>query len=195
MSFKHRGLKSSFMPDSLFIGGFEFYKNSTRNGTEYYKCRHFRTSKCPAHMIKRNNDVHLRGDHSCNLPTRQALVDSFEWIERFLDMKSKDVMRYPSEIYADLLRETEKNFQGEPVKIPSKRAVAQMIRSRRPASTELLSLIQKPPLSQTKSGRPFLRRFWYGDIDGVFEQVAIWASDEGLALLRMDGQTFLDATF
>ncbi|KII63466.1 hypothetical protein RF11_02276 [Thelohanellus kitauei] len=44
-------------------------------------------------------------------------------------------------------------------------------------------------------GRPFMRRYWCGDVHGEYHQILIWIPDDFLCLLKYNGHVFIDATF
>ncbi|KAF0986677.1 hypothetical protein HZS_4132, partial [Henneguya salminicola] len=62
-------------------------------------------------------------------------------------------------------------------------------------STEAVLTIEIQPHNDTIAGRPFLQRSWAGNIDGEFQRFLMWSSDEGLAILWMGSELFIDATF
>ncbi|KII73237.1 hypothetical protein RF11_09825 [Thelohanellus kitauei] len=50
------------------------------------------------------------------------------------------------------------------------------------------------PHSLEANGQPFFRRYWVGDIHGEQNRIIILATNESLALMRYNSQTFFDWT-
>ncbi|KII69276.1 hypothetical protein RF11_03559 [Thelohanellus kitauei] len=81
------------------------------------------------------------------------------------------------------------------VKIPSKSGINNIIKRVRGMTNIDISAIETEPHSKTSSRMRFLRRTGFGDIDGITYRYASWASNDGLSILRMESQIFIDATF
>jgi hypothetical protein len=122
-------------------------------------------------------------------------TDIRTYIEEFVDKEARDLKKYPNQIYQALLQELHREFPSKVVKIPSRKSLYDKIRHARGTTVAKSVAIETVPYCATLDGTTFLRRSWYGDIGGVYHRFALWASDEALAILRMDSQIFVDATF
>ncbi|KAF0986007.1 hypothetical protein HZS_1400 [Henneguya salminicola] len=55
--------------------------------------------------------------------------------------------------------------------------------------------MMKAPFAQTQDGRVFFQKMISGRFNGDFHRIIFWASDEGLSILRQQGQVYIDGTF
>jgi hypothetical protein len=175
--------------------GKTFHKNSSRGGTSYFRCAKFETLKCTARLIVKGQDAALRGTHTCTSETTATVEDKQEHIDNFIAGQAQDLRKYPSAIYQSLLEEVNSKYAGKIMEIPSRKTVYSKIRHARGPTKANLDDILKPPHSQTLDFKCFLWRIWISDIDDKYHRFAILGSNEGLAVLCMESQIFIDATF
>ncbi|KAF0989626.1 hypothetical protein HZS_3539 [Henneguya salminicola] len=116
--------------------------------------------------------------------------DDVNEINEYLVNASKDLSKYLS-----VIRFLNGTYKAIAIKIPSRNQVYNRIGYLTGPSTEALLTIEIQPHNSTIAERPFLQRSWVGKIYGEFQFFFMWSSDEGLAILRMGSELFVDATF
>lgn len=183
------------MPEIFLHDNHVYYKNGGDGHATYYRCSKYKTQRCSGRLIRHGDGIIATGTHVCTSGRNNSCAAADDHVQTYLESESKDLKKYPSQIYQGLLTELATKAGDNAVKIPSKTTVYGQIRSLRGPTTESLSGLEREPLSQTLSGGPFLRRLWFGDVDGEYNRFYLWTSDEALAVLRTEGQIFIDATF
>jgi len=122
-------------------------------------------------------------------------MDVTHFTDGFIHDSAHNMALPPNSIFETLVRELHSRFPGASFSIPSKKQIRDRVHAIRGNIAGDFSKIENPPLSLTLTGTPFLRRNWFGDVNGVSHRILIWASDFGLALLLHQGQVFIDGTF
>lgn len=186
----------------LFYKDYLYQVNKFTESTVYYPCSKF-GSGCVARLIKKRNEVTLKGHHSCvednishQLEPPMANIDSKEIVNSFIGEKATKLELYPHQIYENLLLCFRQQFAGTIYDIPSKKFTYSKIKEIRGAmSVNSIQAITATPMRTLENGSPFFRRYWCGDIHGDYHQMLIWITDECLSLLRYNGHTFIDGTF
>ncbi|KAF0992509.1 hypothetical protein HZS_6796 [Henneguya salminicola] len=113
----------------------------------------------------------------------------------YLVNASKDLSKYPNQIYQALLHFLNQKYKAIEIKITSRNQVYNRIGYLRGPSTEALLTIEIQPHNSTIAGRRFLQRSLAVNIDGEFQRFLMLSSEEGLAILRIESELFIDATF
>ncbi|KAF0990087.1 hypothetical protein HZS_2604 [Henneguya salminicola] len=114
-----------------------------------------------------------------------------------LAMQALDLSKYPDDIYPLIVREVNDKFQLRAIKIPTKREVYSIIRYARGlfAPVDNFESTMKAPFAQTQDGMVFFQKMISGRFNGDFPRIILLASDEGLSILRQQGQVYIDGTF
>ena len=175
--------------------GYEYQLNRVCGQSSYYRCCKYRSSNCPARIVKNGDFVKMKNAHSCLVPTIVQQVDSEAFVTNYLAVAAADLTKFPSAIYEAMVIDLRSSTTSGEVMIPCKKSVVARIRTLRNGVSSDLSSLTNSPHCLTAEGRPFLRRHWLGDIEGHYHNVLIWVSDESLSILRQEGQIFLDGTF
>lgn len=184
------------MSDSIFFNGFSYHKNSQNAKTIYFRCSKKKTQGCTARLIQKSPNAYIeKGQHSCMLANKITGNDCSALIDDFITNKAADLTKYPSKIYYELLEYIKTFNTGSVFRIPSRAALYSRVYYIRVQGGDSIQNIRRQPLSTTIQGTPFLRRYWFGDFDGISQEFAIWASDFALSILRMNREVFIDATF
>jgi hypothetical protein len=175
--------------------GFEYHRNKLLGGKEYHRCAKFASHACKAKLVKNGDAATMKGEHVSRSFIEATLVNTEAFVEEYVHEAALDRRKYPNEIFESLLTELNTRYGDNVIQIPSKKQISSMVREIRGESGERISDLESPPLCNTIDGKILLRRNWFGDIHGAYHRILLWASDEGLAYLRYEGQVLSMALF
>ena len=183
------------MPDKCFHAGYEYSCNRKHKDTVYYKCSKVAGSKCTARLIAKCGNYILRGQHYCNGSTSISMASDVS-ANSLIELLSRDLTLTPSQIHQHVVfhfcsQEAEEGI----AMIPSLANVRVKVRALREGSSVSVGTIIESRYQVIVDGRRFLRRIWKGDIEGKGHAIVIWASEEGLSVLRQQGEELIDGTF
>ena len=100
-----------------------------------------------------------------------------------------------SQIYERLLTAFRQDSKNEPFSIPSKETVRRLVSMHRGEVSPSVFSMFGTSQARTSDGHSFLQAFRKSNVKDKTEEIAVWASAEGLSILRQNGQCFIDATF
>jgi hypothetical protein len=180
---------------TLFLNGFEYQLNATYKDREYYRCSRRVAKRCMVTLILCGADVKIKGTHCCGGSKRVEGEGASTWVDDHIMQAAKDMTLSPQEIYEQLTLLCLEEKENAIVRLPLKKEVVQRVRAYR--ASAISRDLQAVELDEHRllHGKPFLRRVWSGDIHGHYQRVLLWTTDDALALLRYNGQIFIDATF
>jgi hypothetical protein len=186
------------MDKTLFYGGFRYRLNREYTGTGYYICSASRSTRCNARLIRKDdNVVATTGTHTCSkqLVQQEGIVDSTAFVNQRLPDLAADHRLTALEIYSRILVELHEQYTEPIVNIPKKVDIRRMVRELRGVSrTDWLENIWSHESSMLE-GMRFLRTHWRGVINQEEQQILLWMTNEGVALLRAGGPVLVDGTF
>ncbi|KAF0990406.1 hypothetical protein HZS_8039 [Henneguya salminicola] len=116
-------------------------------------------------------------------------------INKYLFDASKDRSKYLNKVHQALIRILNQKYKAIAIKIPSRNQVYNRIGYQRGQSIEALLAIEIELHNSTITGRSFLKPSVTGKIDGELQHFLMRSSDEGLAILMIGSELFIDATF
>ncbi|KAF0988105.1 hypothetical protein HZS_7035 [Henneguya salminicola] len=114
-------------------------------------------------------------------------------IKEYLVNGSNDLPKYSNQIFQALICFIKEKYKA--IQIPSRNEVYNRIKYLRGPYTEAILAVKIQTHHSTIPGRLFLQRSWAGNIDGEFQRILMWSSDEDLTILWMGRELFIDATF
>ena len=182
------------MSSRVAYEGHEYIPNGRYKDTTYYRCVKYYSQECLARLIQTGTSFQVRGAHTCETSCG-SLVDVSGFVESYVAESASNMTLAPERIFEGLLSEISSRFPGVVYSLPSKKQVQSRVHELRGTVTSDFAKIETQPLSTTICGTPFIRRNWFGDVHGDYHRILIWVSDSGLALLRQQGQVFIDGTF
>ena len=182
------------MSENLSYEGFEYVKNGKYKERLYYRCVKYQSQSCCARLVRIGEVVIVKGVHACQKVTANC-DDITSFIDEYIRNAAQNLSITPEQIFEDLIIDINKKFKGSAFHLPSKSSVKSSIHSIRGSSFVDMTKIETVPFSCTTLGKPFIRRHWFGDFEGQYHRIIIWASDFSIALLRHEGQIFIDGTF
>jgi hypothetical protein len=188
------------MPQRVEHEGYTYIENRKYQSTTYFRCVRYQADLCKARLIWDSNRCTVKGIHSCvsvsSKDVEQASIE--DYIERRTTELPKEVLVYPEDAYAIMLRELRSKHPTAVFNLPSKSVFKNRLSYlRMNMEQDIYEQLRKPPLNLIAGGRKFHRRSWFGDVcrDDRDHCVLLWAPDELLSLLRYNGQVYIDATF
>jgi hypothetical protein len=137
----------------------------------------------------------MRGSHICEENMQINILSPDNFITAFLHEKSQNMREGPAMIYLDLLHSLNANFPDRAFHIPSQSCIAKRLRRIRNNGTDNAINMETVCNIQTSRNKTFLRRYSSGEFGENNGRFVVRASNEGLAILRMRSQIFIDATF
>ncbi|KII61206.1 hypothetical protein RF11_11291 [Thelohanellus kitauei] len=119
-----------------------------------------------------------------------------DYISRLPADKSSQLNLGSSDIYGELLNSLSEKYVNTPYTIPSKNNVNSTVRNNRESvERNQIEGVMSPPLSFEVNELPFLRCYWFGDIDCQTHRIITWITNESLAFMRHKTHTFISVSF
>jgi hypothetical protein len=183
------------MPSKISYENYEYALNRTVKNTKYYRCARFSGTKCTARLIVKEDNIKKSGQHNCKVNELKSNLS--EQTQAMVTVAKYAAMpnMTSSKIYTHVVAGISAEAQGGPVFIPSKRQIREEVKQFRQVNNTKTEEVLNGEIALTEQGLRFCRRHWRGDLLGKDHQVIIWASEEGLSVLRQQGQVFIDGTF
>jgi hypothetical protein len=180
---------------TLFLNGFAYKLNAKYKDREYYRCARREADSCKVTLILCAEETNIKGTHCCGGQVQIKCEKSKQQVAEHIREAARDMSLSPQDIYERLLRDCRCEKENAIVCLPTKRDIMQQVRAHRASAVSKDTMAVEMDEHRLLDGRPFLRRSWSGDIHGHYQRVLLWATDDSLAVLRCNGQIFIDATF
>lgn len=176
--------------------GFNYELKSKYKETQYYRCAKFNGRKCEAKIKVIGEEVFHNGKkHNC-LQTKSALNSlPDKTLNDIIGNYAKTTSLSSSQIYSKLIvgNPNEKNTNA--IILPTKNAVRKIVSSFRSVRVDSISGMFEKESAKTIDGFPFLQTYKKSIVAGKVQELVVWASSEGLCVLRQQNQIFVDGTF
>ena len=191
-SFLYIGSK---MP-KIELDGYEYTKTDSRGESTYYRCSKYYGKGCTARLIIKNGTVtKLTGNHCCRTNEQTLHIVDVNTIKETVTRYSQDHTLSLSHVQQRVITDLRNDNPGRALQLPSKQLIRRLIREARGEVNPSVHGMFGGQLAHTNDGFPFLqssRKFMVG---GSAQEIAIWSSPEGKAVLRQNFLVLIDATF
>lgn len=179
----------------LIYQNFRYIKNNKNKDTTYYRCAKLNGRLCSARIIKKNNNITLKGSHNCiNINNNCKEINS-DILEKIIVEHASDLSKTPGQVYQNIVSNVSNLTENDAMVIPCKQTIRTKIK--RVRGTEIIKIgdMMETDLGKTLDGYQFLKIYKKFYVQDKIEQFAIWGSEEGLSILRQNNQIYIDGTF
>lgn len=183
------------MQKSIIYKNYKFVLNNSNKKTNYYRCSKFNGGKCSARLIVKNNEVIEKGEHKCKNIIKEINKIENDELDQLIIKNSQNLSITPAKIYQNLINEIKLKNEETHTILPCKKTINSRIRELRGNEIPKIEAMFENEMGLTLDKNIFLRAYKKCIVYDKIESFAIWASEEGLSVLRQQGQIFIDGTF
>lgn len=184
------------MENNIIHNGIKFQKYNQYKETKYYRCaKSNKKIRCPAKITIKEGKMFLHGVHNCFNINLEISRNSKRSLSPLIKKYSNDLTLMPSKIYQKIINKISKSKEMETIEIPTKQQITSKIKNIRKGTVPKFIDMFNNELGQTKEKNPFLKSYKKYIHNNKIEELVIWCSEEGISILRQQGQVFIDGTF
>lgn len=179
----------------IYHNNFRYILNNKKKNTSYFRCSKYGSNKCLGRIILKQENILEKGKHTCQNIIEKIKISDENEINSIISLYSKDISLKPGQIYQKFLADFLSNPNNKTILVPSKNTIKKRIEKIRGNRSVKIEEMFENDLGLTKDGHFFLRIFKKTIVLDKVQSFAIWASQEGISVLRQNGTVLIDATF